>query len=311
MSTINSNPGAVPRYDYTTGGTGGAPSGTQGAEGASGTSGAGSLGGSEGATLPPMPANGGDYDAGIPETAGGEIPPDLQARLDDALSALQDANNETLATSGSSGRSIESFLAEAMMELASNQRKAAMENRSLGYEAAKQKANDQADQMNKAADKMDAGATTNLIISSVMAGVSMGMSAGAGIGQAKNLGGMARANKGMAGAPDPSTFAMQKSNMDLSNARLNSYSTVSGMAQSVDSMGRTGGSTKDARMQADAKREDALGAKDAADVSSAQQRADLAKGVQDAVEEMIKKIIEYVKELADAKTDMMQSITRA
>jgi len=70
------------------------------------------------------------------------------------------------------------------------------------------------------------------------------------------------------------------------------------------------GSGVDAKQQADAKALDAQGSRDAAEAQYAQQQADLKKELQDSLSDMIKQIINFIKELKEAEVDAMRALTK-
>lgn len=260
---------------------------------------------------------------------------DVSARLaavDKAARTLADPAFDFSAVVGN----IAKFLARAMIESAGEQRQNALADRLAARETAKAELVSQADKMEKAADKMAAGAITNLVAGVVGGAMSIGgsaFSAAKGMGQltemkgvlgslkganadAVQLGKLERLAPGMSKlAPDAIAQSQGKlGGLDKQFTALNSQMQVTAAkSQVVASSGdvtKMLGSTTDARLQAEAKREDAGGARDAADAQVAQQQAELKKDVQDTMNEMIKQIINFLKEMKDAEVDAMRALTR-
>ena len=231
---------------------------------------------------------------------------------------------------------IAKFLARAMIETAGEQRQNALNDRLAARETAKAELVSQADKMEKAADKMAAGAITNLVAGVIGGAMSIGgstFSTVKGMGQltemkdvlgslkianadAVQLGKLEKLAPGMSKmAPDSIAQSQGRlGGLDKQFTALNSQMQVTATkSQVVTSSGdvtKMLGSTTDARLQAEAKREDAGGARDAADAQVAQQQAELKKDVQDTMNEMIKQIINFLKEIKDAEVDAMRALTR-
>lgn len=269
-------------------------------------------------------------------TPGGVVPAgDIAARLAAVDKAARTMADPAFDFSGLVGN-IAKFLARAMIESAGEQRQNALADRLAARETAKAELISQANKMEKAADKMAAGAITNLVAGVVGGAMSIGgsaFSAVKGMGQltemkgvlgslktanadAVQLGKLEKLAPGMSKlAPD--SIAQNRGvlgGLDKQFMALNTQMQVTAAkSQIVTSSGdvtKMLGSTTDARLQAEAKREDAGGARDAADAQVAQQQAELKKDVQDTMNEMIKQIINFLKEMKDAEVDAMRSLTR-
>jgi len=105
----------------------------------------------------------------------------------------------------------------------------------------------------------------------------------------------------------------QQSSSNLFNVANTKSSMIGGFGQAGSSLGDTTsrtGAGADARQQAEAKGMDAQGARDAADAQVAQQQADLKKELQDSLSDMIKQIINFIKELKEAEVDAMRALTK-
>jgi hypothetical protein len=71
-----------------------------------------------------------------------------------------------------------------------------------------------------------------------------------------------------------------------------------------------GGTSTDSKAQAEAKKLEAQGSRDAAEAQEAQQTADSKKQMEEALNDMIKQIINFLKEMREAEVDAMRSLTK-
>ena len=240
-------------------------------------------------------------------------PGDLSTPQDikNKLASLQNAAKLTAdlppATSAYVGN-IAKFLARAMIEMASEQRQNALADRMAARETAKAELISQAGQMEKAADKMAQGALTSLITGVIGGAISVGASLGGAIAGASQLSKMSTAT-GMKGAT-PDAIAAAKTAFDKGQTISSTASSFAQVGTAFGDITKTGGSSSDGRLQADAKREEAQGSRHAAEAQYAQQAAELKKDVQDTMSEMIKQIINFIKELKEAEVDAMRALTR-
>ncbi|WP_062012788.1 type III secretion system translocon subunit SctB [Aureimonas sp. AU4] len=321
-TTIGNTPNpAFVNYNTTTG--------TQQTSGTGTTTGAGNAG-AAGGQLPGVPAS---YTPPAP-------PPPLS---DAELSAL----SESLSAAGlSTGRgnfdydSVISTLANLMIQQSNDRRSQAMNQRTAGYEQAKAQSIQQAADMNQAADKMDKGAVLSMTIGIVTAGIAM---IGSGISLYKQVGSlkqsadaannMSKAQQELTAATkkadtftDAGKFATDKVKTDVLNAEmkfkiasnegaqidkmLQRYQSAADLTSRGGDIGRQLGQGLDTKEQAQAKREEAEGSVAAAEATSHQQKAEIAKDVQQAMDDMIKQVINFVKEMQENKVEMMRAITR-
>ena len=247
---------------------------------------------------------------------------------------------------------IAKFLGRAMIEFAGEQRQNALKDRMAAREAAKAELLAQAGSMEKAADKMMAGATTSLVMGVVSGAVSVAGSAASAIGTLHQIKSMAssmnasqtaskqvnaasgnlanlskisshvsnpndvmkvtaatRAAESAQGAAASAQGAASKA-FELASSKAQSFTAMGQTVNALGDMGRSGGAGADGIMQAEAKREEAEGARNAAEAQFAQQTADMKKELQDSMNEMIKQVINFLKELREAEVDAMRALTK-
>ena len=201
------------------------------------------------------------------------------------------------------------FLARAMIEMASEQRQNALADRMAARETAKAELMNQAGQMEKAADKMAQGALTSLITGIIGGAISIAGSLGGAIAGASQLSKMSNAVGNMKGASVDALEAAKSGFQKAQTVATTGQSFGQGASAAGD-ITKSSGSSTDGRLQADAKRDEAQGSRHAAEAQYAQQAAELKKDVQDTMSEMIKQIINFIKELKEAEVDAMRALTR-
>lgn len=214
-----------------------------------------------------------------PTNADGEV--DVTSALNNlegALDGLEGAAD--LLAQIFSGSTID-LLSRALVEMAGEQRKQALESRLAAREAAKTQLEGQADAMRDAAAKMIAGAIVAAVLQIVAAAVSIGASMGA-LGALKTGG-------------------------DIGRGTADAYNAIGGALKGI---GDAAANAFNSSLQAAAKIDDAEGTDLAAEAEQSKATGDLAKEVQDAVTEMIRAIINFLKELKDTQAQQMQSLTR-
>lgn len=244
------------------------------------------------------------------------------------------------------------FLARAMIEMASEQKQNALNDRLAAREQARADLLGQAKSMQDAADKMAAGAMTSLITSVVGGALSIAgsmTSAISGLSQLKNMTQAVKAGNQVSGELSETSDMIGKLNklapsikneqfaasveikltelgskenaltqkltagqkaFDLASNKSQTYGALGQAASAGGDITRGIGSSQDATAQADAKRMDAEGSKDAAQAQYDQQVADSKKQVEDSLDDMIKQIIDFLKQMKDAEADAMRSLTR-
>lgn len=212
----------------------------------------------------------------------------LLNRIDKVVDTFGDVST---AISNMIGKGGIDLLARALIEMAADQRKSALESRLSAREEAKGELMQQAGTMRSEASKMIAGAIVSAIVSIASAGISIGFSMSA----ASNL------KTGMSGTgKDISVDDFHKGMADVRNAVGGAVKTaMDAVANMINSS-----------LQAAAKIDQAEGTEHAAEAEEIRGKGDMAKELGDAVEEMIKAVINFLKELKDAQAEQMRSLTK-
>ncbi|WP_298958089.1 hypothetical protein [uncultured Methylobacterium sp.] len=214
----------------------------------------------------------------------GKIPNDLGKALDAYVAAAGSVKLGSL-----SGDSF-SFLARAMIEQAADARKNALQDRLDARAAAKTELMSQASKLSEQSKTLQEGAdaaknnaiafaVTSLVVSAVSVGIGVGgMVKGAATDAGKALAGISQGVGTVAG-------------------------TFGGLGQGMSGYHSTSA-------QATAKEQEAQGAIAAAMAQDKQATADFKKEAQQALDDMVRSIINFLKELSDAKAQQMQALTR-
>lgn len=176
------------------------------------------------------------------------------------------------------GRSVLDLLSRALVEMAADQRKNALESRLNARDAAKTELLNQAQTMRDDAAKIMAGAIVAAVLQIAAAGLSIGMSSAA---------------LGKVGAGE--------------NLKAEILNTIGGALKSI---GDAAANAINSSLQAAAKLDQAQGSEHAAEAEEIKAKGDLAKELGDAMEDMIKAIINFLKELKDAQAEQMRSLTK-
>lgn len=249
-----------------------------------------------------------------------EVTTDLDGTLDryEAASAKLIALFESIDTGDTLGR--------LMVEMAGMQRKEALENRLLAREAAKGAMLDQAGKLQEAADKMRTGAIVALIITIVVAVITVAASVASakadmkGIkGQKMDLEGQQLQSQGQhlksTGDEALGTATEQAGLAKRMNAGDMNYDAAKSrlVGQMISSLGQTGqgiARSIDTFFQADAKDKEAEGQVFAAMAEYLRGQADISKDVQNQMDELIKKVIDFLKQIKEAEVNQMAAVTR-
>ena len=228
---------------------------------------------------------------------------DFNAVLDDLEAASKVLSELILSSSESNGADV---LARLMVELAALQRKSALDARLEAREEAKNTALDAAGKLDDAAKEIRTGAVIALVLTIVASVVSIIMSA--------------VSIKGAAGAASTSKeagAAAKAGNQGLSSSLNSQAGAQSARAQSMATLGTTfsqllqaGGKFGEAEMQAQQKETEAEGARLNALAEMIRGEGDIDKEVFQALDELIKAIINFVKERLEAEVNEMAAITR-
>lgn len=227
----------------------------------------------------------------------GTVPADLGATLDRMEAAAAALNR--LADMGSNSIDL---LARLMVEQAGQQRKDALAERLAAREQAKSDLMDQASKMKEAADKLVSGALQNMIISIVTSLASAALSVVSA----------AKATQGLSSAKDAKglTDGAQQAKLGVAGGHNALGQAWGGGSQAVGTLGGGIGNYAQTLEQSDSKKLEAEGSMKAAEAQYAQGQADIKKEMQDALNQMIQSIINFIKEMKEAEVNMMQAITR-
>ncbi|QJP15551.1 hypothetical protein G3545_18955 [Starkeya sp. ORNL1] len=266
----------------------------------------------------------------------GDPPADIETTLD-GLESLAGKVAQLLQSSSS----IE-FLTRAMIEQAGEQRKEALEGRLNARETARGELMAQAGQMKEAAEKMMAGAITALVLTVVMSAVSLVAAGMSSFQASKNLAAMKNDANNMTkidgikqdalGKLDKndahydkdldslnkefdlqglnSSFTTSQSNMNLFQSKLQQATNIGTIGQTVNQLGQGAANAASSITQAQSKELDALGSISAANAQYEEGQADMKKEMQQALDDMVKQIINFLKELQEAKANHMQALTK-
>ncbi|MEM8797306.1 MAG: hypothetical protein AAGE61_17230 [Pseudomonadota bacterium] len=236
------------------------------------------------------------------------------------------------------------LLARAMVENAGQQRKEALNQRLSSRLEAKEQLDRQAGDLSAAADKMRTGAITALVLTVVTAVVSIVMSAVSLRGMKGNMAELKNAGQQTQQATQLSNQAAQTSKIasntsgtaatklntqaaQMSNQAnemnvnakisLETVSASSAKAQQTASMGGAiggMGSSSAGAVQsltgAQAKDLEADASEEAAEAELTKSEADVDREVQQALDEFMKHLINFIKELRDAEVEQMAAVTK-
>jgi hypothetical protein len=206
----------------------------------------------------------------------------LTATLD-KYEALSEKVTTTL-----SSTSTTRLLASAFVEMAASQRKQALEDRVNSRLAAKSELMDQASELKDAASKMMTGAIVSLVMTIVASAVTIGFSIAGGMkaGSALSKGGDAAAS------------------INIQAQSLASVGTALGQ------IGNSVGSGTQTMLQADSKKIEADAQLNAAQAEELKAESDIDKEFQQALNELIKHVIDFLKEIQKAEVEQMAAVTR-
>ena len=257
----------------------------------------------------------------------GHVPDDLDQTLQNLAGVVSGFLAMTV-----SGNTMD-FLARAMIEQYGQQRHEAVVDRQEMRQAAQAELMTSAGKLDEEADKIQTSALTSLIVGVVSAGIQIGMTVGGSMAKIASLKGEMSAMKEFNGAE--SRFAglskdlkagnefaadfMKQEKQIMNDAKLamkqaEVLGTKGGLATGVGSAigkaGELGANYASSMGQADAKRAEADGKRADALAQGLEAQADLKKAVQEALDDMIKQIIAFVKDQQDAKSERMQAFTR-
>lgn len=223
---------------------------------------------------------------------GGEIPADIDVTLE----AMARASG---AISGSPvWRDVIDVLARAMIEQAAEQRQNALNDRLNARDQAKTELLSQAESLKDQASELKDGAKSAMILSIVFSSLSI-VAAGVSI-----VGG------GLGGVGSSDGVRVVAKGGQVGNALYGSSQGATSIGGSLGQIGQSSSGYETTSAQATAKEMEAQGQIDAAQAQEMQNVADLKKEMQDSMNDMIKSIIAFLKELSDAKAQQMQVMTK-
>lgn len=258
---------------------------------------------------------------------GSNIPDNIDALLSNFASAVDAIVNFV------SVGDLESFMGKVMIKQAHEEEKNALDTRLASRQEAKADLLSQASKMHEEATKMRTGAIISLVVAVVSAAVTLGFAgasmskSNSAMGEIKGMSGSSEAGP-MEEAPtgikdDNELVALDepgpeqvKVDMDkqVSLAKIN---ILNSQGQALGSVGGAfnalGGALAGAVnsfAQADAKDIEAEGAVDAANAQETQAIGDHLKEIQGALQNLIDKVIQFLKDLQDTKAQAMQSMTK-
>jgi hypothetical protein len=228
----------------------------------------------------------------------GELPPE---EMNAALSRLETAAAALDRLFNSEGNIID-LLARVMIEQAAQQRKDALEERLAAREQAKSQLLDQAGKMKEAAEKMLSGALVAMITAIVVAVVTVAISAYS----------IGKAGQGLTAAKDAKGLegGAQQARLAQASALSGKGQAWGGVSQSLSGLATGVGNYAKADYEAQSKKIEAEGSEMAAEAQYSQSQADIKKEMQDALNQLIQSIINFIKEMKEAEVNMMQAITR-
>lgn len=238
---------------------------------------------------------------------GGQIPADIEGAIEAFATAAS-----LVSTLAISSNALD-FLARVMIEQAGEQRKSALQDRLSAREIAKGELLNQAGKMDEEADKLSSSAKTAMIVSVVMSSIAVvGAVAGAfasGFSAVKQAGALKSA---LAGGESMATVG---SNLGAMAGKASSIASsvggaASSVAQSSNQIGQGLSGYYSTMGQADAKHLEAEGQRSAAEAQETQAEGDIAKEQQQALDQMVQSIIQFLKDLKEAKAQQMQVLTR-
>lgn len=234
----------------------------------------------------------------------GQIPADIGktlAAFEGAASLLSRSSGSTL-----------DFLARVMIEQAAEQRKNALDSRLSAREQAKSELMNQAAKMEKAAEESKSAAYQAMITTVVMSSVALAASTTGAV-----LGGLSAVKQGSAfkdaiasGKTIKEAATSASTGLSAGWTKVGKAADGLGGAQQMGQLGQAGGGYISAQGEAAAKTLDAEGQREAARAQDSQTKADLSKDSQEALNQMIQSIIQFLKDLQEAKAEQMRTLTR-
>ncbi|SDR15046.1 hypothetical protein [Pseudovibrio sp. Tun.PSC04-5.I4] len=259
-----------------------------------------------------------------------------QSTTDEVLNRLEAATKAIGSLDSiDSTSSLSRLIAQALYKSAVNQRLNELDTRLLAREVVKTSMHAQAGKSRDAADETRTGAIVSIVIAVVTSVVAIIMSAVAigsaskGLGAAKNsasnnaqaakLETQANSLTGSNQAAAKVRIADQAANLrqtakgfdavaGASGSRAQSIATIGGV---VNTLGSTGSQSASAFTQANAKEDEAISQELAAGAEEVRKENDQAESVQKALDDIIRAIIQFLKESREIENERAAAITRS
>lgn len=264
--------------------------------------------------------------AGADLAPNGKLPADLEKTLDAFVATASQV--QTLAISGNAL----DFLARVMIEQSAEQRKDALNDRLAARSQAKSELLDQAGKLKDSAEKMSSSALTSMIVTVVMSAVAIAGSVASVVGTVGGAMKNASAMKEMTGDVGKLAPTMSKVDAGTAAAKMmkagaftsDKVETLANSAQRFNVAAQVGSQVSQTANQigggvsnytstvgqADAKNLEAQGSESAAKAQETQAIGDVRKEQQQALDQMVQSIIQFLKDLKEAKAQQMQALTR-
>ncbi|WP_341367301.1 hypothetical protein [Yoonia sp. BS5-3] len=204
------------------------------------------------------------------------LDPEVEATVKNAQTALSERSNFDMS----------SVLGRALVELGALQRKEALTDRLNAREAAKNELKAAAGELDRAAKATIAGAITNLVMSVVSVAISMAFAG--------------RSGAAMAGAKGDAAVNAAASKAQTINMM---GGAVNGVSTSLGGVGQASADAASKNFQADQNRQQA-------DAEVTKSEGELEANEQQALNEFLSQIIQFIKELRDAEVEQLAVVTR-
>lgn len=270
-----------------------------------------------------------------------DIAPDAKLSPDELKAALDKVEAAVKMIASSVSPNMVDLIARLAIEQAYNRMDEALDSRLLSRQVSKSELLQQAAEMNESADKMLAGAIVSLVLSVVMGGISLGMSVNSVRKAAPELGDLKDAANSISDMSKKlktlENIKLQNPNMDpammnklddaigklqtqlksvqnqfqVITSNIQQLQNVAQNAQMANGIAQTIGNSTQSSLQASGKADEAEGARMAALAEDEKAQADIAKQMMDAVQELLRSIMAFLRDMQEAEVQMMQAITRA
>lgn len=236
-----------------------------------------------------------------------------QKNIDKALDRLEKAV-DLFATAVTADMA--TLFARIMIEQMSDQRKAALEDRLASRMNAKAELLDQAGKLKDSANQMMIGAIVSLVIGVVASAVSIAGSISSmtkSVGSAKDMQGtfgkMSKIDD-IHSDVGKQEFALLTQEMTQLGQLAQKGNLIGQISNLVNSLGQSISGASTGISQAASKNTEAEGSASAARAEDDRAQGDIAKSVQDNLQELLKSIIAFLRDMQENQVQMMQSLTK-